>query len=89
MQSSGGQVASSVIPSGINGDPNYNNAKYVYYSGNANPLWRLSGGLSLKNLYFLDFSLIFKRFCNAFVCGCIAFRREYDWTQTDKGEPGI
>ena len=70
MRSSGEQATSLVIPSGINGDPNYNNIRYAYSRGNANPLWGLSVGLSLKNFYSLDFSLIFEKFCNAFACPC-------------------
>ena len=58
-QSSGGRATGSAIPSGINGGPSYINTKYAYYRKNANPLWELSVGLSLKNFYFLSFSLVF------------------------------
>ena len=78
VQRSGGQVASTLIPSGINGDPNYKKLKYAYYKENANPLWGLSVGISLKNFYSLDLSLIFEKSCNAFVRLGVAFRREDD-----------
>ena len=78
VQRSGGQPASLAIPSGINGDPSFNDAKYAYHRENANPLWGLSVGFSLKNLYFLGFSMIFEKLCNAFVRLGVAFRREDD-----------
>ena len=64
VQSSGGQPTSLAIPSGINGGPSYNYTKYAYYSENANPLWGLSVGLSVKSFYFLTFSLCFDKLCN-------------------------
>ena len=49
------------------GDPNYEKSKYAYYRENANPSWGLSVGLTVKNFYSLDFSMIFEKLCNVFV----------------------
>ena len=60
MQRSGGQAASLVIPSGINGDPNYNNAIYAYYKGNANLFLEVISRIVFEKLLLSHFFAIFR-----------------------------